>query len=126
MAILVVGKCSANFGCQFLGKALVFPGKRLQKSLPGCFFTLDTDFDWLRQNNKPSMAFSSYKNIAHGRCSLFPLYCHIVKMTSLNRQDVLDLISQTDSASDDGMSSDEEEYLNLALGVVSGVSRQVF
>ena len=35
-------------------------------------------------------------------------------MTSLNRQDVLDLISQTDSASDDGMSSDEEEYLNLA------------
>jgi hypothetical protein len=70
--------------------------------------------------------FSSFKNIAHGRCSLFPLYCHIVKMTSLNRQDVLDLISQTDSASDDGMSSDEEEYLNLALGVVSGVSRQVF
>ena len=47
-------------------------------------------------------------------------------MASLNCQDVLDLILQTDSASDDGMSSDEEEYLNLALGVVSGVSRQVF
>jgi hypothetical protein len=38
----------------------------------------------------------------------------------------LDLILQTDSASNDGMSSDEEEYLNLALGVVSGVLRQVF
>ena len=110
MAILVVGKCSANFGCQILGKALVFPGKRLQKSLPECFFTLDTDFDWLRQNKTNLLwQFSSYKNITHGHCSLFPLYCHIVKMTSLNRQDVLDLISQTDSASDDGMSSDEEE-----------------
>jgi hypothetical protein len=32
----------------------------------------------------------------------------------------------TDSASNDGMSSDKEEYLNLALGIVSGVSRQVF
>ena len=38
----------------------------------------------------------------------------------------LDLILQTDSASNDGMSSDEEEYLNLALGVVSGVLRQLF
>jgi hypothetical protein len=41
MAILVVGKCSANFGRQILGKALEFPGKRLQKSLPECFFTQD-------------------------------------------------------------------------------------
>jgi hypothetical protein len=44
MAILVLGKCSANFGRQILGKALQFPGKRLHKSLPECFFTLDTDF----------------------------------------------------------------------------------
>jgi hypothetical protein len=49
MAILVLGKCSANFGRQIIGKALEFPGKRLQKSLPECCFTLDTDFDWLRQ-----------------------------------------------------------------------------
>ena len=48
------------------------------------------------------------------------MYCHIVRMA------FLDLILQTDSASYDGMSSDKEEYLNLALGVVSGVSRQVF
>jgi hypothetical protein len=41
MAILVVGKCSANFGCQVIGKVLAFPGKRLQKSLPECLFTLD-------------------------------------------------------------------------------------
>jgi hypothetical protein len=60
MAILVVGKCSANFGRQILGKALEFP------------------------------------------------------------------ILQTVSASNDGMSSYEDKYLNMALGVVSGVSRQVF
>jgi hypothetical protein len=30
----------------------------------------------------------------------------------------LDFILQTDSASNNGMSSDKEEYLNLALGVV--------
>ena len=65
MAILVVGKCSANFGRQILGKALEFPGKRLQKSLPECFFTLDTDFDWLRQKNKPRMAIFPIENIAH-------------------------------------------------------------
>ena len=41
MAILVLGKCSANFGRQILGKALQFPGKRLQISLPECIFTLD-------------------------------------------------------------------------------------
>jgi hypothetical protein len=49
MAILVLGKCSANFGRQILGK-------RLQISLPECIFTLDTDFDWLRQKNKPFRA----------------------------------------------------------------------
>jgi hypothetical protein len=38
----------------------------------------------------------------------------------------LDLILLTDSASKNRMSLDKEEYLNLALGVVSGVSRQVF
>jgi hypothetical protein len=56
MAILVVGKCSANFGHQILGKASQFPGKRLQKSLQECFFILNTDFDWLRQKNKPVKA----------------------------------------------------------------------
>ena len=70
MAILVVGKCSANFRCQTLGKALEFPGKRLQKSLPECFFTLDTDFDWLRQKNKPCMAIFLIANIPHERCNV--------------------------------------------------------
>jgi hypothetical protein len=64
MVILVVGKCSANFGYQILGKALEFPGKRLQKSLPECFFTLDTYFDWLRQKNKRLRAI--FLIIAHG------------------------------------------------------------
>jgi hypothetical protein len=70
MAIFVVGKCSANFGRQILGKALEFPGKRLQKSLPECFITLDTDFDWLRQKNKPRMAIFPIENIAHERCNV--------------------------------------------------------
>jgi hypothetical protein len=69
MAILLVGKCSANFGRQILGKALAFPGKRLQKSLPECFFTLDTDFDWLKQKNKPRMAIFLIENIADERCN---------------------------------------------------------
>ena len=64
MAILVLGKCSANFGRQILGKALQFPGKRLQISLPECIFTLDTDFDWLRQKNKRFRAI--FLIIAHG------------------------------------------------------------
>jgi hypothetical protein len=84
MVILVVGKCSANFGRQILGKALEFPGKRLQKSLPECCFTLDTDFDWLRQKNKPRMANFPIENIAHERCNV----CHIVRMAFLNCQDV--------------------------------------
>jgi hypothetical protein len=71
MAILVIGKCSANFGCQMLGKALAFRGKRLQRSLPECYFTLDTDFDWLRQKNKPLMAIFLIENIAHERCNVF-------------------------------------------------------
>jgi hypothetical protein len=70
MAILVLGKCSANFGRQILGKALEFPGKRLQKSLPECCFTLDTDFDWLRQKNKPRMANFPIENIAYERCNV--------------------------------------------------------
>jgi hypothetical protein len=71
MAILVLGKCSANFERQILGKALEFPGKRLQKSLPEYFFTLDTDFDWLRQKNKPLMAIFLIENIVHKRCNVF-------------------------------------------------------
>jgi hypothetical protein len=66
MAILVLGKCSANFGRQILGKALQFPGKILQISLPECFVTLDTDFDWLRQKNKHFRAI--FLIIAHERC----------------------------------------------------------
>jgi hypothetical protein len=60
-------------------KALQFPGKRLQKSLPECFFTLDTDFDWIRQKNKPDLKIS--------RTSVV-MYCHIVRIASLNCQDV--------------------------------------
>ena len=71
MAILVLGKCSANFGCQILGKALEFPGKRLQKSLPECCFTLDTDFDWLRQKNKMSSDKEEYLNLALELCLEF-------------------------------------------------------
>ena len=70
MAILVVGKCSANFGRQILVKALKFPDKRLQKSLSECCFTLDTDFDSLRQKNKPRMAIFPIENIAHERCNV--------------------------------------------------------
>ena len=84
MAILVVGKCSANFGRQILGKALEFPGKRLQKSLPECCFTLDTDFDWLRQKNKLVWQISRLKI---SRTSVV-MYCHIVRMAFLNCQDV--------------------------------------
>jgi hypothetical protein len=69
MAILVFGKCSAKFGRQILGKALEFPCKILQKSLPECCFTLDTDFDW--QKNKPRMANFPIENIAHERCNVF-------------------------------------------------------
>ena len=68
MAILVLGKCSANFGHQILGKALQFPGKRLQISLPECIFTLDTDFDWFRHKNKPFRAI--FLIIAHGARAL--------------------------------------------------------
>ena len=68
MAILVLGKCSANFGRQILGKALQFPGKRLQISLPECIFTLDTDFDWLMQKNKRFRAI--FLIIAHGARAL--------------------------------------------------------
>ena len=68
MAILVLGKCSANFGRQILGK-------RLQKSLPECCFTLDTDFDWLRRKNKPRMANFPIENIAHERCNVLSHQC---------------------------------------------------
>ena len=64
---------SANFGRQILGKALQFSGKRLQKSLPECFFTLDTDFDWLRQKNKPFRAI--FLIIAHERCNVLCCNC---------------------------------------------------
>jgi hypothetical protein len=47
---------------------------------------LDTDFDWLRQKNKPRMANFPIENIAHERCNV--LYCHIVRMAFLNCQDV--------------------------------------
>ena len=70
MAIHVVGKCSANFGRQILGKALQFPGKRTAEITSGVFFTLDTDFDWLRQKNTPLMAIFLIKNIAHERCNV--------------------------------------------------------
>ena len=85
MAILVLGKCSANFGRQIIGKALEFPGKRLQKSLPECCFTLDTDFDWLRQKNKHRIWQISQLKIS--RTSVV-MYCHIVRMAFLNCQDV--------------------------------------
>ena len=68
MAILMLGKCSANFGRLILGKALQFPGKGLQISLPECIFTLDTDFDWLRQKNKHFRAI--FLIIAHGARAL--------------------------------------------------------
>ena len=85
MAILVLGKCSANFGRQILGKALEFPGKRLQKSLPECCFTLDTDFDWLRQKNKPRMANFPIENIAHERCKgLIPRALFLGEMRNIS------------------------------------------
>jgi hypothetical protein len=65
---LVFWKCLANFGLQILGKALQFPGKRLQISLPECLVTLDTDFDWLRQKNKPFREI--FLNIEHGARTL--------------------------------------------------------
>jgi hypothetical protein len=70
MSILVVGKCSATVGRQIIGKALEFPGKRQQKSLPECCFTIDTDFDSLRQENKPRMAIFPIENIAHESCNV--------------------------------------------------------
>ena len=59
-----------NLDAKFFGKALEFPGKRLQKSLPECCFALDTDFDWLRQKNKPRMAIFPIENIAHEHCNV--------------------------------------------------------
>ena len=52
--------------------------------------------------------------------------CVVIVLFESHPQDVLGFILQTDSASKDGMSSYEDKYLNLALGVLSGVSRQVF
>ena len=54
------------------------------------------------------------------------MYCVVIVLFESHPQDVLGLILQTDSASNNGMSSYEDKYLNMALGVVSGVSRQVF
>ena len=55
------------------------------------------------------------------------MYCVVIILFESLPQDALGLILQTDSASNDGMSSSyEDKYLKLALGVVSGVSRQVF
>ena len=55
------------------------------------------------------------------------MYCVVIILFESLPQDALGLILQTDSASiNDGMSSYKDKYLNLALGVVSGVSRQVF
>ena len=123
MVILVLGKCSANFGRQILGKALEFPGKRLQKSLPECCFTLDTDFDWLRQKNKPRMANFPIENIAHERCNVLS---HCKNGISQLSRRFLTLFCKLIVLSNEGMSSDKEEYLKPCIGVVSGVSRQVF
>jgi hypothetical protein len=49
------------------------------------------------------------------------MYCVVIVLFESHHQDDLGLILQTDSASNDGMSSYEDKYLNLALGVVSGV-----
>jgi hypothetical protein len=54
------------------------------------------------------------------------MYFVVIVLFESLPQDALGLILQTDSASNDGMSSYEDKYLKLALGVVSGVSRQVF
>ena len=50
------------------------------------------------------------------------MYCVVIILFESLPQDALGLILQTDSASNDGMSSYEDKYLKLALGVVSGVS----
>jgi hypothetical protein len=54
------------------------------------------------------------------------MYCVVIVLFESLPQDARGLILQTDSASNDGMSSYEDKYLKLALGIVSGVSRQVF
>ena len=52
------------------------------------------------------------------------MYCVVIVLFESLPQDAL--ILQTSASINDGMSSYEDKYLNLALGVVSGVSRQVF
>ena len=69
------------------------------------------------------MAIFLIENIAHERCNVLS---HCKNGISQLSRHFLTFILQTDSASNDGMSSDKEDYLNLVLGVVSGVSRQVF
>jgi hypothetical protein len=54
------------------------------------------------------------------------MYCVVIVLFESLPQDALGLILQTSASINDGMSSYEDKYLNLALGVVSGVSRQVF
>jgi hypothetical protein len=54
------------------------------------------------------------------------MYCVVIVLSESLPQDALGLILQTSASINDGMSSYEDKYLNLALGVVSGVSRQVF
>jgi hypothetical protein len=54
------------------------------------------------------------------------MYCVVIVLFESLSQDALGLILQTSASINDGMSSYEDKYLNLALGVVSGVSRQVF
>ena len=54
------------------------------------------------------------------------MYCDVIVLFESLPQDALGLILQTSASINDGMSSYEDKYLNLAWGVVSGVSRQVF
>ena len=54
------------------------------------------------------------------------MYCDVIVLFESLPQDALGLILQTSASINDGMYSYEDKYLNLALGVVSGVSRQVF
>ena len=60
------------------------------------------------------MANFPIRNIAHERCNVLSHCKNGIFQLSIVKT-FLDLILQTDSASNEGMSSDKEEYLNLAL-----------
>ena len=84
MAILVVGKCSANFGRQILGKALEFLVKDCRNHFRSVVLPQIRILIGLGRKTNLVWQISRLKI---SRTSVV-MYCHIVRMAFLNCQDV--------------------------------------